>query len=352
MLPAPIERLPIEILQPIFFESGYNVALLTASDRISAKLSSDYVYRLTCDHHLTGFSDNRAGQIEAQTRIFASKWMTWPVFKLWVKRAFEPYGCLCGQRPDKGCFDAQWPPNFEEATKMVFSRSHLPQLAFIKARIPKKLLSGPWCESKTQFLRFILWTTSMTVDWKDPDALAAAKLGRMQAIREGNLEAVELFNHNRRLGKIATIQMINIAVIEAGCNRSIVYDLIFTASMWGIGIDWTCPELETWCQDRIRKGDPKGQWLRIKLEELRAPSRPGKIYQGPDIGYKRLPGGEVTRESGDYHDVFDDQLVVHQHKWHTVSRIVYFFRELIYLLRRCFMRSFPAGAPQNTPQIT
>lgn len=333
-----IESLPVEILEPIFIHSGHNVALIQASGRIGAKLSSDYIYRSTCDRHLTGFLDNRTEQVIAQTFIFASRWMTWSFFKSWVEKAYKPKGCLCGLEPSEGCFDAQWPPNFEDATQMVFSRSHLPQIAFIKGRIPKKLLRGPWDGDKVQFLRFLLWTTSMTVDWKDPEALRTARSGRLQAIKERNLEAVELFNHNRRLGKVATTELINFAVMEAGCDRSIVYDLMFTASMWGIDNDWTCPELESWCEKRIREGSPKGQWLRIKLEELRASSKPREACQGDEIRYRRIPGSEVHRAAGDYHHIVDDQLVVNQHRWHMVSRLFSFFRQVYCYLQRLRMR--------------
>jgi hypothetical protein len=319
MSKSGIENLPVELLQPIFFQSAYNVALLQASDRIGARLSSDYVYNATCTYYLNGTLDDRAAQTAAQTYIFASKWMTWAFFKSWVIKTYEHTRCLCGATQDEGCFDAQWPPDFENATKMVFSRSHLPRIAFVKARIPRKLLGGPWTSDKVQFLQFLLWITSVTVDWRDPEVRQIAIKGRLQAIRERNLEAVELFNHNRRLGKFPTLSMVRCAVIETNCDRSIVYDTMLTASMWGSTTSWDCTELDEWCIDRIQSGDPKGLWLKTKLEELRAPSRPGKVYQGDGIGYKRLPGGELDSEAGDYDGGADDRLVVKQHRWNEVS---------------------------------
>jgi len=321
MLTSPIECLPVELLQPIFFASGHNVALLHASSRIAARLSSDYVYNSTCDHYLTSILEDRAAQTAAQTFLFASQWMTWAFFKSWIVKTYGPNGCLCGLTSDTGCFDAQWPPNFEHATEMVFSRSHLPRLAFIKARIPKKLLRGLWTADKVQFLQFLLWITSMTVDWSDPEARETAIEGRTQAILERSLEAVELFNHNRRLGKVATLSMVRFAVIEGGCDRSIVYDTMFTISMWGANVSWDCDTLDKWCENRIKEGSPKGQWLKTKLEELRATNRPGKVYQGDGIGYKHLPGGELNSEAGDYNGGPDDQLIVKQHKWNQVSTL-------------------------------
>jgi hypothetical protein len=329
MTASPIELLPVELLQPIFFASDYNIALLQASPRISARLSSDYVYGPVCDHYLIDVLDNRDQQTQAQTYIVASKWMTWTYVKSWILRAFEAQGCLCGMTPNEGCFDAQWPPNFENATDMVFSRSHLPRLAFIKGRIPRKLLHGPWNSEKVQFLRFLLWITSMTVDWRDQEVRQKAIDGRHQAILERNLEAVELFNHNRRLGKVATLSTVRFAVIEGGCDRSIVYDTMFTAQMWGSGISWECAELDQWCEQRMKNGDPKGLWLKTKLQELRAPSRVGKIYQGEGLGYKRLPGGELDQTAGDYDGGANDQLVVTENKWNQVSYSFSLFRRLL-----------------------
>ncbi|CAO2652074.1 Nn.00g003570.m01.CDS01 [Neocucurbitaria sp. VM-36] len=326
---APIESLPVELLQPIFFASGYNVTLLKASTRIGAQLSSEYVYSRTCNHHLTRVLDDRSEQSAAQTYIFASKWMTWAFFKSWITRRFGPKGCLCDLSPDDGCFDAQWPPDFEDATRMVFSRSHLPRLAFIKGRIPKKLLHGAWTQDKIQFLRFILWITSMTVDWSDPETRQIAIHGRYQAMSQRNLEAVELFNHNRRLGKVASLPILRFAVMEAGCDRSIVYDTLLTANMWGMrGSSWDCIELDEWCQIRIEEGDPKGQWLRTKLEELRAFSGHEKRNGEDTLVYRRVSGFETDAEAGNYDGGTEDRLVVHKLEWNKVSTITFPLRLL------------------------
>ncbi|KAH7092361.1 hypothetical protein FB567DRAFT_557860 [Paraphoma chrysanthemicola] len=312
---SKIETLPVELLQPIFISSGCSIALLKASLRISVKLSSRFVYDAACEKYLKDVLDGGTQQAEGQTVIFASRWMTWSYFKSWLLIAFEQNGCLCGMAPDEGCFDAQWPPNFEYATEMVFSRSHLPRLAFVRGRIPKKLLTGPWTSDKVQFLRFLLWITSMSVFWPDEESRMLAREGRRRAVLEKNLEAVELFNHNRRLGKLATLSSVRFAVFEGDCDRSIVYDTMYTAQRWGSGISWECAELDAWCAQRVKDGDPKGLWLKTKLEELRAPSRPGKVYQGPGIGYKHLPGGELDPIAGDYDGGVDDRLCVNQDKW-------------------------------------
>lgn len=148
---------------------------------------------------------------------------------------------MCGLTPAEGCIDTQWPPEFADATRMIFSRSHLPNFAFVQAHIPKKLLQGPWTADKIQFLRFLLWLTSMPVDWKDSEVREIAIKGRKQAMLARNLEAVELFNHNRRLGRVADLGCVRYAVITAGCDRSIVFDTLCAANICtGLSEPWKC----------------------------------------------------------------------------------------------------------------
>lgn len=326
-----LESLPVELLQPIFIASGHNIALIQASDRIGARLSSEYVYHSACNYYLIGKFENHARQSFAQSYIFASKWMTWTFFKSWIEKSFAPIGCLCGLTPDQGCFDPQWPPDYAEATTMVFSRSHLPRIAFVKGRIPPKLFRGVWTTDKVEFLRFLLWITSMTVDWSDAESRDAAITGRRQAILEKNLEAVELFNHNRRLGKVANLETVVFAVTQAGCDRSIVYDTLFTANMWGCrGNNWQSAELDEWCQQRIKAGDPKGQWLWTKLNELRVVADPAvRSHSGP----RAKDGGDMDRTTGDYDGGAEDRLVINELEWNKVSAsfrlLASFFRRLL-----------------------
>lgn len=302
-----IEKLPVELLQPIFIASGCNLSLLQVSPYIASRLSSEYIYNAAANYYI---KDQKSGtdRFAAQTYIFASKWMTWAFFQSWIVRTFKSSGCLCGADEYEPCFDAQWPPEFHDATRMVFSRSHLPRLAFVKGRLPKKLLRGPWTQDKIQFLRFLLWTTSMTVNWGDEASALTALSGRNDAMMEGNLEAIELFNHNRRLGKAADLSTIRFAVIDAGCNRSIVYDTMLAADSWG-GIRGSCEELDKWCLDRIAQGDPKGQWVKSKLEEL-------WINDCDDYQERRL-----DPQTGSYDGGENDQLIVHDLEWNKVISV-------------------------------
>ncbi|EOA90360.1 uncharacterized protein SETTUDRAFT_103177 [Exserohilum turcica Et28A] len=314
---APIERLPVELLQQIFVQADYNLALLQASPYIASRLSSGYIYNATCNHYLTEVHGQRAQQSAAQTQIFASKWMTWDFFQSWCIRRFETAGCLCDHTPEDGCFDAQWPPNFNDATTMIFSRSHLPRLSFVKGRIPKKLLRGPWSQEKIEFLRFLLWITSMSVDWNDPETAKIAVEGRRQAILKRKLEAVELFNHNRRLGKPPSLDTLCFAVTEAGCDRSIVFDTLLTTNIWSNKKRARYSEtLHQWCDTQMEADNPKGLWLFQKLEESR-------IFRNRK---EEIGGREACLylEFGNYDGGPQDQLIVNDLEWNKVCRVFTF----------------------------
>lgn len=168
---SPLELLPAELLQPIFFLSDLNLSLIDASPYIAAKLADNYIYNAVCTIYLTA-TDTPFSLYErsrAQTRIFASQWMTWPYFQSWVLKTWGNNGCLCGKTEDSGCIDKQWPPDFEDATRMLFTRSHLSVLADVKGRLPSKLFRGPRTADKLQFLRFLLAITAMSVDWEDDE---------------------------------------------------------------------------------------------------------------------------------------------------------------------------------------
>ena len=245
MILSPIELLPTELLQSIFLLSGLNLSLVDASHHIASKLADEYIYHVVCTHYLTINLESRIKQSRAQTRLFASRWMTWGYFKSFIIKTWEDKGCLCGKTEEEGCFDKQWPPDFGDATSMLFTRSHLPALSFVKCRIPVKLLHGPWTVDKIQFLRFILWVTSMTVDWADQGTRTLVLEGKGEAMLTRNLEIVQLFNHNRRLGRAPNLDTVRFAVLEGGCDRSIVYDTMAAARMWNLREDgWKDEKLD------------------------------------------------------------------------------------------------------------
>jgi hypothetical protein len=307
---SPLEALPPELLQEIFVLSDLNLEFPESSPYIARKLSDPYLYRLLCNRHLdlknTARISRRAAEpIRQQNRIFAYKWMTWDVYKTFIIKRYEESGCLCDE---SGCANPCWPPDFANPTSMLFDDFHRPATSLIACSIPKRLVRGPWTKDKLQFLRFLLWTTSMNIDWRRPEAVENTKQGRKEAVLERNLEAVQLLNNCRRVCRAPKLEDVRFAVIDGGCDRSIVYDTMEAVRMWGVvGKGWNCEVLDQWCAyATANTGNPKGRWLKLKLEELRS-SESSKSAQ-TRIGYM-LPG------TGDYDHVEGDQLIIARKKW-------------------------------------
>jgi hypothetical protein len=72
----------------------------------------------------------------------------------------------------------------------------------------------------------------------------------------------------RRLAKAPNLDLVKFAVIEGGCDRSIVLELMTAAREWGHR-RWVDVELDAWVVQEGARGNPKARWLRIKLDELR-----------------------------------------------------------------------------------
>lgn len=162
----------------------------------------------------------------------------------------------------------------------------------------------------------------MTVDWADRDTRKLALEGKNDAILTRNLEVVELFNHNRRLGKAPGLKQVRFAVMDGSCDRSIVYDIITTARTWGLrGNNWNCEKLDQWCEIMIEQGNPKGKWLKIKLAELRTTYGTGNAVWANGAGEHGAIHGYTDPKTGDYDHIEGDKLVIRPLKWNQVSTL-------------------------------
>jgi hypothetical protein len=141
----------------------------------------------------------------------------------------------------------------------------------------------------------------MTVDWADKETRRLAVQGKKEAILERNYNVVDLFNHNRRLGKPPGIDMVKFAVLEGGCDRTIVFDILSTARTWGCR-DWASNEIDAWIKKAVAEGNPKGAWLSKKLKEL------------------RRPNGNLTHDVGNY-EMEDDVLRVRGYGGNRVNEV-------------------------------
>jgi hypothetical protein len=293
---APIERLPTEITQDIFLQS-LNLSFPRASLSISQKLNDLYIYNTVADHAFK-FKDPFPRKVpesvvENQTQLFSMRWMTWDFFTQYLSRHVKSKSCGCPigiKCHDKaGCGGQDSSEN--QASKYSYNEIYLPGIPDIRCSLPTKLTRGPFTDDKISFLLCLLRISKMSVDWANKDAVRIASLGKREAIMERNLDAVHMFSRVRRLGKAPNLKLVKFAVMEAGCDRSIVLNLMTAAKEWGHR-RWNDVELDAWVARQEAKGNPKGKWLRIKLDEVRYGRMPDPTtgdYRGDILEVRKSP---------------------------------------------------------------
>jgi len=266
---SAIEDLPTEILQEIFkYSCNFNLPL--CSPRIAAKLSSPSMYIAACDYAFA-FSHQRAMSESLQKRLFSRRWMTWAFFRRYLLRDVDPNSCPCWLillGYDEGRNPCHLPIKPTDISCRADRTRKLSWIKNINCPLPTKLTHGPFTPDKIQFLRLLLRATNMSIDRADKEAIRIAARGRLEAIRDGDPDIAYLFSHTRRLGSAISLNLIKFAVTEGDCDRSIVYDLMISAKETKLN-RWNDVELDAWIARQEAIGNPKGKWLKKKLEELR-----------------------------------------------------------------------------------
>jgi len=286
---SALEELPTEILQEIYRWSR-NLNLPLSSPHISLKLSSNIVYTWTCDYAFYNPWPVRSPiRTEVQQQLFSRRWMTWQFFKQYLIRFDHPDACMCwhillGQQ----CDGQRYPSCLFSLPTRACRGGRLNNQIGIKSiscPIPTKLTRGPFLPDKVAFLQFLLKETTMSIDRADREAIRTATRGRREAIRDRKYDVSYLFAHSRRLGNAVTLELIKFAIIDCNCDRSIVFDLMIAAkeSKWSW---WNDVELDAWVARQEAAGNPKGRWLKVKLEELRGgqwPKLETANYEAADV---------------------------------------------------------------------
>ena len=290
---APLEELPLELVQNIFFLADMDPNLPRASTILSRSLSERFVlckyseraFQLQTSASRWELNRLRMMDKQKQEALFAMRWMTWDFF--------SGYLSWREHRPSKDPLSVIEPSVFQfgsvvGAQLLADGEGRRPAwLPCIVCSIPQKLLKGPFTDDKLQFLRCLLSTSAASVDWADYHSVQLSAMAKRQAILDRNLDAVHLFSRVRRLAKAPNLGLVKLAVLEGGCERSIVLELMTTARAWGHR-RWEDVELDAWIARERAKGNPKARWLGLKLFELRR-------------------GGYANPNSGDYDG---DKLVV------------------------------------------
>jgi hypothetical protein len=274
---APIEALPVEIIQEIF-KRCWNLNLPLASLHISNKLANTHIYDQFCDlnfNYSVPFHIRIPQGFRNPKEAFERRWMTWSYFEQYLAKRIPSKACgcpiylTCREEQEAEKSDRTGLNHDEADHTLPFypsSRSTAP-LEF-RCQLPTKLTRGPWTNDKIKFIRCLFRISKMSVDWANIESVRIVAQGKREAIMERNLDAVHMFARARRLGKAPTLGLIKFAVIEGGCDRSIVVDLMTAAKEWGLR-RWNDPELDAWVVQQEQKGNRKGSWLRVKLDEVR-----------------------------------------------------------------------------------
>ena len=164
-------------------------------------------------------------------------------------------------------------------------------------RVPEKLLNGPWTTEKCDFLEMLL-RGNASVDWVGTTSGEIAEEGLTQALREGNARAMrllvtragacnpqEIYRYPywldnakdlasgpwpmedlllddclepRGVGVVPQTKHLRTAVLEAGCQRDIVRELLMVEDT---NIDFEDQTVIDWAVEQRLLGDERGRWL-------------------------------------------------------------------------------------------
>lgn len=373
---APLEQLPIELLETIFFLHP-NISLPQASPFIGKKLASKHVKTQlvlrVCSAGRLGANlceepalfPTETDHAEAQSAILRVRWMTLTFIRQLIpeyitavlvqelgKRRLQ----WLGQGPvvttetgstirqyldNKRCArkDPEQSPSLKHLTWRIENPSRLIRLSFglddglvtIEERpimdwcnsvllsiyakrdqwrifhgisgckVPRKLLNAPWTTEKCDFLEMLL-RGNASVDWVGTTSGEIAEEGLMQALRGGNARATRLlvtragscdpqgiYGHPcrphcikhlasgpwpmedpfqddslepRGVGVVPQTKHLRAAVLEAGCQRDVVEQLLMAEDT---NIDFEDRSVLDWAVEKSLLGDERGPWLLSKL---------------------------------------------------------------------------------------
>lgn len=225
--------------------------------------------------------------------------MDWGFFEWYIRKITEE-GRGCGCAADgtccKGVGRCKDPARWERARFLVRSEEgegNNGLLPHLSCWIPDKLLRAPFTEDNLAFLTCLLKVSKMSVNWASRESVNLTTLAKHTAVRTKNLPFVQLFSRTRRLCRAPNLGLVKYAVMEAGCERSIVFELMSAARQWGCR-RWQDEELDERCKAEEGEGNLKGAWVRMKLGELRGGGWPD-ARRGD---YEALGDVLVVEESG------------------------------------------------------
>jgi hypothetical protein len=257
-----LQGLPQELLEMVFMYS-MNIALPQCSPTLGRKLSSQTVimeftmrsFFQTVDHR-TNYRDRvKTSNPRLQSELLACRFFTWDFFLKYVERAHDAMIELRGKAWEKTGvevpgvreFDGLWPFQFTKITYLGFAEGFY---------VPEKILHGPWTKEKANLL-YVLVSLNGEIDW-------AGSLSGETAKSEHAVAALAVL-----LGvpKAITTEMLRYAVVQCGCNISILRHMLFNAQILAQNtskdtLDIHDPMLWAWAEANGQQGDMLKEMLR------------------------------------------------------------------------------------------
>lgn len=262
-----LEQLPTEILQTIF-ELSCNPDLPFASPRLASQLNSPHLYRELTSRILPRTAER--GQMFSKTelanveRLLNSRFCTWQIFEEWLISELNERETLQAQREELKRLNVDMKYWAQWAWRGICLHGNLATLS-----PPKKLLRGPFTEDKVQFLRLV----TSTADWSPGQIITPlhhelAREGLKHAVAEG--AALDTLRCFWNLGLQPDMDLIRLAVMDAGCKKEIVKELVgkaWDSKSASSDVDLLDPALWTWADRARARGDEKGTWLMALLKD-------------------------------------------------------------------------------------
>ena len=276
---SQFEQLPTEIVQVIFIYS-YNISLPMASPVFSQQLSAEDIYVRCATELLFRERDSEPSYSDAAvSRMLQCKWMSWRIFKM----AVEECHCRTNRRirDEKGLSNEEetgfvphiipyLDPSFDDPGPRFYL--HLNSAV----QLPEKVLRGPWTADTTAFLTYLI-CSKVSIDWELSSRGEVATAGLDSAITARNRTAVVCLL-TQTAGVVPTVAHLKSAVMDHGCDQTIVVHIVLAALSAQIRGKWRGHSLTdvnfrdaalwSWASRVKRLGGEQGrkaEWLTMVL---------------------------------------------------------------------------------------
>jgi hypothetical protein len=270
---SALERLPTELIQAIFVQSG-NLDLPVTSWNIAAQLSGKRLqWELMCDalspvvFQREPDSANLA-ELAGASRMLNSRFLTWQVLRQWLDNE-----CVA-----QGLDIEETQPSSEHSWQSRYADIWIALQPSPRFQLPSKAVQGPWSSDRVSFLKVFSLHPDGCSTPLDGIVAEVAREGFTRAIEEQSLEVIKLL---RNLGVKPDQDLLRQAVLDYGCDKETVLYLLqwclVELMRWNVvpvnadprpQVDFLDPMLWAWTDKAKAVGERKGEWLTSVLRRL------------------------------------------------------------------------------------